>query len=622
MNYKFLGRIEDPSQLNSLNGRELEDLCDELRDKILTVVSKNGGHLASNLGAVELTVALEKAFCRKNDDIIFDVGHQCYTHKLLTGRYPEFDTLRKENGISGFMRPNESRRDPVVTGHSSSSLSSAYGIAKAKLLSGVKGNTVAVIGDGALTGGMAYEALNSIGKDKTKVIIVLNDNNMSISKNVGSLSRHLRLIRIDPHYHRLKHRTELTLKKIPIVGEWLSKFIYGTKKFFKKLFYSYNIFESLGFSYLGPIDGHNLTQLSEAFDSAKQIHSSCVIHIVTKKGKGYEKAEQSPGMYHGVPPFDIKEGVKPPHDGFSAVFGKTLVKLAEEDGTVCAVTAAMQGGTGLSEFFKKFPDRSFDVGIAEQHAVTFSAGLAKGGMKPVFAVYSSFLQRGYDQILSDAAIAGLPVTLCIDRAGIVGDDGETHQGLYDVPFLSSIPGVKIYAPASYRELEYMLTARLKSPDGVAAIRYPRGGEPEVLREYDPSGKDFDVIGTGSTALVSYGTLTAELMAARNELAKSGVEAAVIKLNRIDNVGSELLGRLSEFESIYIFEEGEKSGGVGEKLLSELSLAEFSGHTHLSAISGFVLQAPISSARRKYGLDRGSIIKKVLENEVEKGWARN
>ncbi len=618
MNYKFLGKIEDPAQLNNLSDDELTVLCGEIRDKILTVVSKNGGHLASNLGTVELTVALEKAFCHKNDDIIFDVGHQCYTHKLLTGRYPEFDTLRKENGMSGFMRPSESRYDPVVTGHSSSSLSSAYGIAKAKSLNGIKGDTVAVIGDGALTGGMAYEALNSIGKDKTKVVIVLNDNTMSISKNVGSLSRHLRLIRIDPQYHRLKRRTELTLSKIPIIGNLLYAIIYNIKKFFKKLFYSHNIFESLGFSYLGPIDGHNLTQLSEALDSAKQIRSSCVIHIVTKKGKGYEKAEQSPGIYHGVSPFDVKEGVKPPHGGFSAVFGKALIKLAEEDDAVCAVTAAMQDGTGLSQFFRKFPARSFDVGIAEQHAATFSAGLAKGGMKPVFAVYSSFLQRSYDQILSDAAIAELPVTLCIDRAGVVGDDGETHQGLYDVPLLSSIPGVKIYAPASYSELEYMLAKRLESPKGVAAIRYPRGSEPEVLREYNPTGKNFDVIGNGSTALVSYGTLTAELMAARIELAKSGIEAAVVKLNRIDNMGSELLGRLSEFGSIYIFEEGEKSGGVGEKLLAELSVAGFLGRTHLSAISDFVPQSSISSARKKYGLDRVSIIKKVLENEVEKG----
>ena len=618
MNYKFLGKIEDPAQLNNLSDDELAVLCDEIRDKILTVVSKNGGHLASNLGAVELTVALEKAFCRKNDDIIFDVGHQCYTHKLLTGRYPEFDTLRKENGISGFMRPSESPHDPVVTGHSSSSVSSAYGIAKAKSLTGVKGNTVAVIGDGALTCGMAYEALNSIGKGKTKVIIVLNDNKMSISKNVGSLSRHLRLIRIDPHYHRLKRRTELTLRRIPLIGRLLYTVIYNIKKSFKKLFYSYNIFESLGFSYLGPVDGHNLTQLSEAFASAKQIPGSCVIHIVTKKGKGYDKAEQSPGMYHGVPPFDIENGVKSFDDNFSAVFGKTLTKLANQDEKICAVTAAMQDGTGLSEFFKEFPDRSFDAGIAEQHAVTFSAGLAKGGMKPVFAVYSSFLQRGYDQILSDAAIAKLPVTLCVDRAGIVGADGETHQGLYDVPFLSSIPGVEIYAPATYAELEYMLAKRLELPKGVAAIRYPRGGEPQNMREYTPSGKNFDVIGSGSAALVSYGTLTAELISAQKALAEKSITAAVVKLNRIDKFNTELANRLSEFDSIYIFEEGEKSGGAGEKLLSEISLAGFSGRAYLSAISGFVPQSSVSAARKKYGLDCESIIKKVFENEVEKG----
>ncbi len=611
MSYKYLGKFNLPKELQQLNIAELTELCKEARCEILRVVSKNGGHLASNLGAVELTATANRVFCGEHDDIIFDVGHQCYTHKLLTGRFDKFETLRKENGIAGFMRPNESKYDPVITGHSSASISAAFGISKAKNLSGSNGSTVAVIGDGALTGGMSYEALNSIGKDKAKVIIILNDNSMSISKNVGSLSRHLRMIRVTPSYHKLKKGTERFLEKIPLIGRVLYRAMAKLKRGFKKIFYSHNIFESLGFDYFGPVDGHDLEKLDEAFRIAKELDNSCVVHVITKKGKGYPPAEQNPSIYHGVGPFDLETGASASGVNFSKKFGEKLCELAEKDDKICAVTAAMTDGTGLTQFSKKFPNRCFDAGIAEQHAVTFSAGLAKGGYKPVAAIYSSFLQRGYDQILHDAAIACLPVTLCVDRAGFVGEDGETHQGLYDVAMLSSIPGVKILAPSNYADLEFMLDKRLNSPQGVAAIRYPRGGEPKMPEWYSPSGKDYDVFGQGSTAIVSYGVTASAALEASEELAKSGKNCAVIKLNTVAPLGKNLVAELLKHDNIYVFEEGEKQGGAAEHLAALLLEAGFKGGVHITAAEGFVPQSTVQSARERFGLTATAIYNKIL-----------
>ncbi len=621
MNYKILGNVNSPAELAKLNNEQLETLCEEARDKIINTVSKNGGHLASNLGAVELTVAVHKVFGGENDDVIFDVGHQCYTHKMLTGRFDRFDTLRQSGGISGFMRPSESRFDPVVTGHSSSSVSVAYGIAKSKELSGNDGYTVAIIGDGALTGGMVYEAFNGIGKDKLKLVVVVNDNKMSISRNVGSLSRHLTRIRLDPKYHKLKRRTEKFLYKIPLVGKPLNKFIFNSKKIFKRFYYGYNIFESLGLAYLGPVDGHNLKDLEEAFNAAKNLGTPAVVHIITKKGKGFYPAEQNPGIYHGVSPFDISKGVALGGESFSSVFGECLCAAAEKDEKICAVTAAMADGTGLKNFSEKYKKRFFDVGIAEEHAVTFAAGLAAGGMKPVFAVYSSFLQRGYDQIIHDCAITGLPVTFAVDRAGIVGDDGETHQGVFDVSFLTSVPGITVYSPSCYEDLKYTLLERLKEPSGVAAVRYPRGAEPALPEFYRTTGKDFDVFGDSEIAVLSYGTLINEVFTAARRLKESEIEISVIKLNKIFPLETRLIEKLKEFKQIYVYEETERGGGIGEKIAERLFEAGFKGRFGINAIDGFVMQGRAPEILKRYGLDADSITAKI-QREVKENWVKS
>ena len=433
MEYKLLSKIKSPDDVKKLNYDEISLLCQEIRDCIVSTVSKNGGHLASNLGAVELTVALHRSFSSPEDALIFDVGHQSYTHKLLTGRFDRFSSIRTENGLSGYMRPDESEHDPFITGHSSNSISAAYGIYRAKKLKGEEGTAVAVIGDGAMTGGMAYEALNNAASGRSNFIVVLNDNKMSISRNVGALARSLTKMRNKPHYHHFKFALSRFLLAIPLIGRPLNNAIFTVKEAVKELVYHENIFSALGFNYLGPVDGHDVKAMEQLFDIAKSYSRPSVIHVITTKGKGYAYAESSPKDYHGVSAFDIDKGAK--FGGkrtYSDVAGEALCKAAERDERVCAITAAMTAGTGLAEFAGRFKSRFFDVGIAEEHAVTFAAGLASAGMKPYFAVYSSFLQRGFDQIIHDVAIGGFPVRLLIDRAGIVGEDGETHQGLFDV----------------------------------------------------------------------------------------------------------------------------------------------------------------------------------------------
>ena len=446
-NFKFLGNINSPADLKKLNINELEVLATEIRQFMVKTVSQNGGHLSSNLGVVELSIAMHKIFDSPNDKIVWDVGHQIYTHKILTGRIKEFNTLRTENGISGFCAPNESEHDIFYSGHSSTSISAALGIAEANKKLGKKDYTIAVIGDGALTGGMAYEALNNAGRSGTRLIVILNDNEMSISENVGSMARYLAVIRSKPEYFKLKAKTERTLNRIPIVGKPVKKFIYRLKSDIKSSMYESTFFEELGFKYMGPIDGHNLDNLCEALDSAKLVGAPVVLHISTTKGKGYEFAEKNPSVYHGISKFDVEtgeyaEGIT----NFSNEFGKKLCELAEKDEKICAITAAMSLGTGLKDFSQKYSDRFYDVGIAEQHAITFASGLAKGGMTPVFAVYSTFLQRAYDQLVHDGTLQKQKVIIGVDRAGFVGEDGVTHQGVLDVAFLNSIPDITIYSP--------------------------------------------------------------------------------------------------------------------------------------------------------------------------------
>lgn len=612
MDYRFLGRIKTPSDVRKLNNDEITELCAEIRDKMITTVSENGGHLSSNLGVVELTVALHRCFYTPDDTVVFDVGHQCYTHKLLTGRYKDFSTLRRENGMSGFMKPEESVHDPFITGHSSTSVSSAFGDCVAKEIKNGHGYSVAVIGDGALTGGMFYEALNNVRKKDKGLIVVLNDNKMSISKNRGALAKHLSTIRTRKKYFKFKSGVERFLVKIPLVGHALRSLVLNLKLMLKNAVYNSNIFESLGFYYMGPVDGHNVEKLCEVFEIAKSLDRPVLIHTKTVKGKGYAPAENNPDVFHGVSGFGIDDGsLKPSSKNFSSVFGETLCKLAENDEKICAITAAMPSGTGLSTFADRFRDRFFDVGIAEEHAVTFSASLARSGLKPVFAVYSTFLQRGYDQIIHDAAIAGLPLTLAVDRAGFVGDDGETHQGLFDVAFLSNIPGVTIFAPSSFKELESTLTARLAAPVGVAAVRYPRGGE-SYLCTADRCFDGFSEFGASNTAVVTYGTLVSEALSAKEQLEKQSVAVSVIKLSRLNPLPDEFIEYLFEKSDVLFFEEGIRNGGIAERTAARLLEKGFKGKFVIKAVEGFVKQASVSAQRASFGLDKASIIKLVKE----------
>ena len=608
MQYKLLQGIKNPDDLKKLNQNQIPELCGEIRDCILDTVSKNGGHLASNLGSVELTVALHRVFSAPQDAIIFDVGHQCYAHKLLTGRFDNFSTLRTENGISGFMRPTESVYDAITTGHSSNSISAAYGIYKAKSVLGEEGTAVAVVGDGALTGGMAYEALNNAGDEKGNFIVVLNDNEMSISKNVGSLAKYLTVIRSRANYYKFKDGFSDFLLKIPLLGNSLYRGFSKLKLLLKDAIYNSNFFEDLGFHYLGPVDGHDEKKLEEILQIAKAKDEPVIVHVMTVKGKGYKFAEETPNNYHGVSAFDLEKGVTTnKSEDFSSCFGTMLCELAEKDSKICAITAAMKVSTGLYEFSKKYSDRFFDVGIAEQHAVTFATGLAKGGMRPVFAVYSSFLQRGFDQVIHDAAIANVPLTICVDRAGFVGEDGETHQGVFDAAFLSQIPNVKIYAPSNYNELKVMLKKAIYE-DGVSVVRYPRGKE--YSSENFAIDADYSLLGSGKNAVITYGRLVSTALSAAEELSN----VAVIKLNVINPLPNSLKEELKKYDKIFFFEEGIKKGGIGEHLGQLLHDAGIKcEYKNIAVDDTFISSATVNSQLTKYLLDADSMIK-IIKGE--------
>ena len=612
MEYKFLNNITSPEDVKKLNDEELSLLCNEIRDCIISTVSKTGGHLASNLGAVELTVALHRAFNLPEDKLIFDVGHQCYTHKLLTGRFDRFSTLRKEKGISGFMRPDESEYDPFITGHSSNSISAAFGIYKAIQLQGKKPPyVISVVGDGAMTGGMIYEGLNNAGSGKnSSMIVVLNDNKISISRNVGAFARYLSIIRSKPGYHRFKHRIEKLISMIPFCGKWLNHNLLRSKTMLKNAIYHSNIFEDMGFHYLGPVDGHDLKGLDRIFKIAKDQKRPVLVHVLTIKGKGYEFAEESPKNYHGVSSFDIEEGVSGVVKAdFSASAGDELCRLAKNDPKIAVITAAMTEGTGLSSFAEKYKNRFFDVGIAEEHAVTFASGLAAGGVHPVFAVYSTFLQRGYDQIIHDAAIAGLPITLCIDRAGFVGDDGETHQGIFDVAFLKTVPGMEIFAPSCYLELKTMLSRSIYEVKGPSAVRYPRGVQPTLPEDFVPTKDDYSFYGdcTADTVVITYGRVFANAAKAYQHLKEDGKKLAVLKLNKIYPIGEEFYKAVSGFKNILIFEEGIRTGGINETIISGLADVGYKGSTKVFAVDGeFVSQASVEKQLERYHLDAQSI----------------
>lgn len=619
---KYLENISSPQDLRGLKDTELDELCEEIRQTVIETVSDNGGHLASNLGVVELTVALALSFDFPRDSVIWDVGHQSYPYKLLTGRYKRFSTIRKENGISGFPCREESEYDLFTTGHSSTSISAALGLSTANYQQGKEGYVVAVIGDGALTGGLAYEGLNNAGRLYRNLIVILNDNNMSISRNVGSMARYLTYIRTKPGYIKIKNNVESSLQKLPVIGKGISSILRHIKSNIKKIFYNSTVFEDFGFAYYGPFDGHNVRELRETLESAKMIQKPVLLHVRTYKGKGYQYAEQDPCMYHGLSGFDVSTGDTGKHSqSFSDVFGKELCRLALEEPRLCAITAAMQDGTGLSEFRERFRNRFFDVGISEEHAVTFAGGLAVGGMLPVFAVYSTFLQRSYDQLIHDVAMQSVKVLLAIDRAGVVGEDGKTHQGVFDAAYLRTIPGACVYSPSYFEELRLQMAYLLREGKGLCAVRYPRGCElfkPQWFRDGTEAFQSFGP-DDAPVCIVTYGRLFSFAAEALDRWRKKGLFVKLIKLNRIIPVEQEAVREASHCRQVFFFEEGIQQGGIGEQFAFLLQQEGFRSNYYLRAISDpFISQAPMFRSLEQLGLSAQGICRFVeehLEKEV-------
>ena len=604
--------------MKKLSDAELELLCTEIRQVLIGTVASTGGHLASNLGTVELTVALHKMFNSPDDKIIWDVGHQAYTHKLLTGRRDRFSTLRSEDGVSGFVRPDESEHDSFYEGHAGTSVSQAAGIAAANVAKGSKNFAVAVIGDGSFGNGMVYEALDHAGSTKSRLIIILNDNEMSISENVGAMARYLAVVRAKPEYYRFKAGTEKALKKIPLVGKSLSNHIFKLKNTLKNIIYSSSFFEDLGFRYIGPVDGHDIGRLCDAMDSAKMVERPVVIHINTMKGRGYDHAENSPEKFHGISKFDVNTG-EPIHSGesYSSEFGKIICGFAAKDKRICAITAAMALGTGLEEFSKQYPDRFYDVGIAEEHAVTFGSGLSAGGMLPVFAVYSTFLQRCTDQLIHDGALQRRKMIVAVDRAGFVGEDGETHQGLFDVSLLQSIPNTTVYSPATYWEMGRAFYNAIYKDENLVVIRYPRGRMPEDTAYSELNSSDFEIIGdeNAKTAIVTYGRLFFNAVKALEIAGETDGDVKIIKLNRIKPLPQKAVEAALGCEKVLFFEEGMKGGGIGEKFGCNLLLNGFEGKYRLTAVEDeFVAHASVASLMEKYSMSP-SAMARILTQEA-------
>lgn len=623
---KILNDIHSPEELKALSFTELENIAEEIRETIIQTVSKNGGHLASNLGVVELTLAIHKVFNAPQDKIIWDVGHQCYAHKILTGRMEQISTIRTENGISGFPKISESPYDAFNAGHSSTSISAAYGVKCANEIQNKDAYTVAVIGDGALTGGLAYEGLNNAGRSKKNFIVILNDNKMSISKNVGSIAAYLESVRIAPSYLNAKSRVQSFLSKVPLLGKPMTRGIKRIKKFIRtKVQKEHNtLFEDLGYSYYGPFDGHSIPQLVKTLNAAKKIKGPVLVHVLTQKGRGYEPAEQNPKNYHGIYSFDIATGESNSKktDSFSDVFGETLCQYAKENDKICAITAAMQLGTGLSAFAAQYKERFFDVGIAEEHAVTFAAGLASAGMIPVFAVYSTFLQRAYDQIIHDAAMQKHHIVLAVDRAGIVGEDGETHQGLFDVSFLNAIPNVTVFCPTYYDELCQMLNTALFHTESVAVVRYPRGSEKTPLKDYAYQPTDLYSFYGDKTKnkilIVTYGRLFDFACQTLEILQSEHISACVLKLNCIKPLDTNIFDMVINFQNIFFFEEGMERGGIGEYFACQLLKRGYKGQYILKAVDDvYVPQATVQSTLHKLKLDTDGMVE-IIKNTLKGG----
>lgn len=613
-----LDKIQKENDIKELNAEELTLLADEIREFLIHKISISGGHLASNLGVVELTMAMHLTFNLPEDKMIWDVGHQSYTHKLLTGRKNGFDQLRKYGGMSGFPKRKESLCDAFDTGHSSTSISAGLGYAQARDIKGEKHYVISVIGDGALTGGMAYEALNNASQIKTNYIIVLNDNNMSISENVGGMSSYLGNLRTADAYTELKSGVTNTLSKIPVYGDRIVKRIRKTKSGIKQLFIPGMLFEEMGITYLGPIDGHNMEQVCKTFREAKKVNGAVLVHVCTKKGKGYEPAERHPARFHGAEPFEIETGIpksKRVKSNYTDIFSTVMRKLGDREPEIVAVTAAMPDGTGLKRFRNMFPDRFFDVGIAEEHAVTFAAGLAAAGLKPVVAVYSSFLQRAYDQVLHDVCIQNLHVIFAIDRAGLVGSDGETHQGIFDLSYLSSIPNMCIMAPKNKWELSDMMKFAV-AYHGPIALRYPRGEAYDGLREFrEPVkyGKSEVIYDESEIALVAVGSMVKTAKEVRSRLRDTGYSCSLVNARFVKPYDSELLFELQkEHRLVVTLEENVKSGGFGEAVLDYFNqIGSRVKVLNITLPDDYVEHGNVDMLKQEVGIDADSVEKKIL-----------
>ena len=622
MTILILDRINGPEDVKKLRGEELSQLAEEIRTFLIEKISMTGGHLASNLGVVELTIALFRAFSLPEDKIVWDVGHQSYTHKILSGRKDGFDALRQYGGMSGFPKRAESSCDAFDTGHSSTSISAGLGIAQGRDLMRENYKVVSVIGDGALTGGMAYEALNNAGRMKTNFIIVLNDNNMSISENVGGMSTYLSNLRADEGYNLLKKAVSDSLSNIPLVGDRMVNTLLRTKNSIKQFLIPGMLFENMGLTYLGPVDGHDIRKLERIFREAQKIDRAVLIHVITRKGKGYAPAEKNPAAFHGVGPFCIETGElkkSSENPSYTEVFSRELCRLAAKDERIVALTAAMPDGTGLSRFARRFPKRFFDVGIAEQHAVTSAAGMAAAGLRPVVAVYSSFLQRAYDQIVHDVCLQNLPVVFCIDRAGLVGSDGETHQGIFDLTYLSSIPSMTVMAPKNMWELRDMMRFAL-SLGSPAAIRYPRGEAYRGLRDHRAVveyGKSEMLYEEKDLALVAFGSMVSCAEHIRAKVRKEGKACTLVNGRFVKPIDYGMMDRLAQDHSVIVtLEENVLRGGAGEEITAYI-------HSHYPEIrvvniglpDTYVEHGSVSVLRKALGIDSDSIIERLRKENV-------
>ena len=608
-------REEFPS-LHGISDREAEEICQTLRRRIVDVVSQTGGHLASNLGVVELTVALHRVYDTGRDRLVFDVGHQCYVHKMLTGRNGRMETLRALGGIAGFPKPSESKHDACISGHASTAVSTALGMAIARTRLKEDYRVVALLGDGSLTGGLSYEGLSMAGQRGEPMVVILNDNGMSIDASMGGVAQHLARQRLKPQYLQAKEIYRKIMLATP-PGRAVYRFLHKVKEGIKASILPGGMFENMGFRYMGPVDGHDVKGLTRILRYAATVDGPVLLHVKTTKGKGYGPAERTPDTFHGTGPFQVEDGALlkgSSGESFSARFGAELQRLAEEDSRICAITAAMTGGTGLAGFAEQFPQRFFDVGIAEGHAVTMAAGMAKQGLLPVFAVYSTFFQRSYDMLLHDVAIDKLHVVFCVDRAGLVGDDGETHHGLFDAAFLKTIPGITVLCPASLAELSVMLRRAVYEISGPVAVRYPRGGENHYSEDHsqDPAcvlreGRDL--------TLVSFGTLTGSILLTAQRLRRDGISAQVIKLNEIAPLPKEaVLHSLRETGRLLVAQECAEPGSPGEGLLAAVAAAgiPLKAAALCSCGDGFVTHGTVPQLRERCGLDLESLYQKARE----------